>query len=285
MPESRAAFELVHRDYHEHTRFSNHNMYPMYMSNNINLMSTQYMQPRFFACVRAKTCSMLSGYGKEPVVNFADFQFNPSENFFFRCSDGHVYDCCSGAPLSTSGKVTSGLHNISPDGSLFFCGRDKDKALLCLRADLLKVLWTIAGDLISGFRELCPLPDNDTVVVWTQRPDSLLLQKISGSAQGIVATRTYDGTDLFIVFRNLSTKASPDGMLCSFNNVIVNVQTLKATKLPGRHGGDFICTDAEGCRYWTGPPIFFLPGSQTAIFDMQVFSCDTPRGQKQFLLR
>jgi len=59
--------------------------------------------------------------------------------------------------------------------------------------------------------------------------------------------------------------------------MIVDVQSLQATKLPGRHGNDFIYTDAEDGKFWCGPPVFFLPGSQTVIFDKQVFSCASGR--------
>jgi hypothetical protein len=116
------------------------------------------------------------------------------------------------------------------------------------------------------------LPDNDTFIVH----HSCSISKYSLSSRTCI--RTVSCCEFPSVNIGQHARFSPDGAWVSFFNVVVDTYTLHAVTLPLRGikrnpprslSGD---TNAEGCAILQEIDVFFLPGSRTAICDCQVFS-------------
>jgi hypothetical protein len=142
-------------------------------------------------------------------------------------------------------------------------------------------VWEMTGKFLWEFslletKFMTCLPDNDTFIVHHFR--SISKYSLS-SRQCVLSVNCGDDLRPFSQFKQGEfmdfcfgyAKYSQDSSRVSHCNAVVNVRTLQVTLLPHRVREQSL----QRPRTYPGfdePPVFFLPGSQTAIFDKQVFS-------------
>jgi hypothetical protein len=303
MPESRAAFELVHRPTrHMFTSSYAHidlhdGVQCAYVSPDFRtVFLTQYYRPTIRLRIENQRCvelkSKLGGiYGAGWFFPSGNYFKVEEENEPFECSTGNKVTCTVSVEDSRRLKNRGNLCGISPDDKFAFYahggGEDRTPGTVFQVWELTgKFLWEF--NLPKTIFVVC-LPDNDTFIVHHSRS----LSKYSLSSRTCLLS--VDCGDLLSQFRDVCcncwrdvtiasshggyAKYSQDGRWASFCNVVVNVRSLQATLLPLRkvesstsRVGQTVEHILERHFDLISPPVFFLPGSQTAIYDKQVFS-------------
>jgi hypothetical protein len=289
MPESRAAFELVHRPFSEFCDFPSgsepqrltaHRCFGLHISSDFRWISiVQYGYPNFrFSTETLAQCPWprSSGWHRDEFFS-ATNKFYVHELYGPRTSVIYESESCS-VVLETPEKI----HCLSPDEIFVFCSKKADSKKWDCKEHDFKVL-TLTGAVVWQFRlssevlfATC-LPDNDTFIVLHltsreqagdgRKPDSTI-SKYSLSRRSSIGSVMYPGR--FPIERlNLSS----DGRWISCCHVVVNTQTLDFTELPLR--------EPQKEEHYENS-VFFLPGSQTAILDGQVFSCSSGTWIRRF---
>jgi hypothetical protein len=291
VPESRAAFELVHRPMRQlftcsyaHTPVCGDVLYVGISPDFHCICMGAYCRRSIRLSIDTQECSNWSG------LNYHNWL---SKNTFFSTSGRYyledfcyMYDCHTGSEVQgrfQEKEWTKSICGLSPDESIVFIScRTEHCAYLELdgksvfthpKPHKLQV-YLMTGQLMWEFEDprfswptsdheesaiIC-LPDNDSFIVH----HGSSLSKYSISSRSCISSA--DVSELLqgrrfkpCFFKQDSLKYSPDGKWISFENAVVNSRTLQVTILPS--SGNMQTT-----------PVFFLPGSKTAIFAKQVFS-------------
>jgi len=267
MPESRAAFELVHRPTRQLFTCSYQHINLAWGINSASISSD-------FRWIS------LSAYGRSILRLSIDTQeltcwpeslgnrshgsrsFSASGRYFIPMhllteSKCIVYESESGVPVLRAApegcsdeawsisRINTNFHCLSSDEKLVFCSKADDFQVLRLTGEM---VWHFS---LSDVAFVKCLPDNDTFVVLS----SETINKYSLSSRALIMSGSFPCQQLIRDAINiLPLGCSPDGRWISYHNLVLDTRTLTFDTLP------------------FSAPVFFLPGSQTAIINKHVFS-------------
>jgi len=280
MPESRAAFELVHRPMRQlFTASFPHN--PKLLANGCGGISPDFR----FVCIR-EYCreSVLLNISTQRfatwsgdlarTIDGSETSFSTSGRYcieFGVAGSSNLLDCRTGDEVGRKFQEKGWFKDIfglSPDERFIFLGckkwdstRDNNnhadnphKLQVFLMTG--RIQWEFE---LPNIHAVICLPDNDSLILY----HSSSISKFSISSRSLIISAAVPKLCArFCRYSELcmpdSLKHSPDGEWFSIENAVVNSRTLQVTVLPSRN--------------MKFSPVFFLPGSKTAIFAKQVFS-------------
>jgi hypothetical protein len=289
MPESRAAFELVHRPTRQLFTSSYQHIDVCYGVIKIiispdfrSICMRIYGRNSIFLSTETQRCTNWPLGSDSNATNETFFSalggYYVESGYYSRCC--HIIDCRSGNNVTQTFlrlltdpkefKTEFRIWAISPDERFLFFSNYYEKEYLNSQkthpAGVIKKtkklqIARMTGDLIWEFEfpqilAIICLPDNDSFIVH----HSSSISKYSLSSQSRIVSVSVREILQGRCFDAGSLKYSPDGEWVSFENVVVNSRTLQVNILP------------SGKLNMQDSPVFFLPGSVTAIHAMQVFS-------------